>query len=110
MERVSKHTGHMSRRQMLTYTARASIGLAVLGALGLAHQTGWPASLFDPHTGLTLPSFRLREISRRAGIAATHRKVLLDRQLNNIMPWMASVGAAVCAADYNNDGLVDVFV
>src|SRR6266516_2273440 len=101
---------HMNRRQLLTYSARASIGLAALGALGLAHQTGWPASMFDLQTNVSFPSFRLQEISRRAGVAVTHQKVLLDHQLDNIMPWMASVGAAVAAADYNNDGFVDVFV
>jgi enediyne biosynthesis protein E4 len=107
MERANKR---MNRRQLLTYTARASIGVAVLGGLGLARQTGWPASLFDPQGAMSLPSFRLQEISRRVGIAVTHQKVLLDHQLDNIMPWMASVGAAVAAADYNNDGFVDIFI
>src|SRR5260370_26213165 len=106
MERANKR---MSRRQMLAYTARAGIGVAVLGALGLARQTGWPASMFDSQGAISLPSFLLQELSHRAGVAVTHQKVLLDHQLDNIMPWMASVGAAVCAADYNNDGFVDVF-
>src|SRR5947209_5073003 len=107
MERANKR---MNRRQMLTYTARASIGVAVLGGLGLARQTGWPASLFNSQRAMSLPPFRLEEISRRTGVAVTHQKVLLDHQLDNIMPWMSSVGAAVAAADYNNDGFVDIFV
>jgi hypothetical protein len=54
--------------------------------------------------------FQLRDISTQAGVHVMHHKVQLDSKLENIMPWMASVGAAVCAADYNNDGLVDIFV
>jgi hypothetical protein len=100
----------MSRRQMLMRTGQASIGVAVLGALGLAHQTGWPMALFHSRRSAAPGAFRLREISHRAGVAVTHQKVLLDHKLDNIMPWVCSVGAAVAAADYNNDGFVDIFV
>jgi len=50
------------------------------------------------------PLFQLKEVSQVAGVHVTHRKVQLDPRLNNIMPWMASIGAAAAAADYNNDG------
>lgn len=103
------HKG-MNRRRVLKNTVRASIGLGVLGTLGLAHETGWLASLFETHAGLSLPSLRLQDISHRAGVAVVHQKVLLDHQIDNVMPWMTSVGAAVAAVDYNNDGFVDVFV
>jgi hypothetical protein len=102
---------HTSRRQLLKNTVQAGFGLVAVGALGLVSRTEWLSKLTgrqQKSRGLT--SFRLREISRQAHVAVTHEKVLLDPKVNNIMPWLASVGAAVAAADYNNDGLVDIFV
>jgi len=108
MENEHKPT---SRRQMLKYTAQAGLGLVAVGALGLASRSDWLGKLISLQQKSTgLPSFRLRDISHQAGVAVTHQKVLLDHKLDNIMPWMASVGAAVSAADYNNDGFIDVFV
>lgn len=99
----------LRRRQMLKYTAQASVGLTTVAALGIASRNNWLNQLGAAPTR-SWPQFRLRDISRQAGVAVTHHKVLLDHQLDNIMPWMASVGAAVSAADYNNDGLIDIFV
>lgn len=50
------------------------------------------------------------DITRQAGINHTHHKPVLDHKLDNIMPWMASVGAAAAAADYDRDGYVDLYV
>lgn len=108
MENERKPT---SRRQVLKYSAQAAIGLITVGALGLASRTDWLSKLLAAQQASnSWASFRLRDTSRRAGVAVTHQKVVLDHQLDNIMPWMASVGAAVAAADYNNDGFIDVFV
>src|SRR5436309_3767733 len=101
----------ISRRQMLKYTAQAGLGLVTVGALGLASRSDWLSKLIrPPQKSNRWTSFRLHDISRQAGVAVTHQKVMLDQKLDNIMPWMASVGAAVAAADYNNDGFIDVFV
>jgi ASPIC and UnbV./FG-GAP repeat. len=105
----------MNRRQILKYIAQSGIGLGVVGALGIANQTGWPGQLIEAASSSTddmqrYPAFQLQEISQKAGIAVKHSKVLLDHKLDNIMPWMASVGAAVAAVDYDNDGFIDVFV
>ncbi|HEX7736244.1 MAG TPA: CRTAC1 family protein [Ktedonobacteraceae bacterium] len=108
MEQTSKPT---SRRQMLKYTVQASLGLAAVAVVGLVNRGNWFNKLLGAsQPKVSYPSFRLREISRQAGMAVTHQKVLLDPQIDNIMPWMCSVGAAVSAADYNNDGLIDIFV
>ena len=50
------------------------------------------------------------ECARDSGIAHVHRKPRLDPKLEPIMNWVASVGAAAAAADYDGDGLVDLYV
>ncbi|HEU5228719.1 MAG TPA: CRTAC1 family protein [Ktedonobacteraceae bacterium] len=96
---------------MFKYIGQAGLGIATISAIGLASRSDWFAKLLSiAQQAPTFPAFRLQEISHKAGVAVTHQKVLLDHQLDNIMPWMASVGAAVAAADYNNDGFIDVFV
>ncbi len=108
MEQIHKGT---SRRQMFKYIGQAGLGIATISAIGLASRSNWFAKLLNGASQApTFPAFRLQELSHKAGVAVTHQKVLLDHQLDNIMPWMASVGAAVAAADYNNDGFIDVFV
>ncbi len=49
------------------------------------------------------------DVTDAAGIDHTHHKPELDPRLGNIMPWMASVGAAVAAADYDGDGDIDLY-
>ncbi len=49
------------------------------------------------------------EMSRAAGITHTHHKPQLDPQLSNINAWVASVGAAACAGDFDNDGWIDLY-
>ncbi|GCE07696.1 CRTAC1 family protein [Dictyobacter aurantiacus] len=103
-----------TRRNFLKQIAQASVGVGTAGALLVAYQTGATNALgnfIQPTVPKkTYPMFQLRDIAKAAGVQATHHKVQLDPKLNNIMPWMASVGAAVAAADFNNDGLIDVFV
>jgi len=99
------------RRPMLKHMVQAGVGLVAVGALSLAGRLGLAEKILAQSTGSTsLPSFRLKEMSHQLGLAVTHQKVLLDQKLDNIMPWMCSVGAAAAAADYNNDGYIDIFV
>jgi hypothetical protein len=102
----------LTRRQFLARVAPASAGVGVLGALMAVRQAGVLNALAQPTSPAkkSYPMFQLRDISQQAGVHVTHHKVLLDPKLDNIMPWMSSVGAATAAADYNNDGLIDIFV
>jgi tetratricopeptide (TPR) repeat protein len=59
-------------------------------------------------SGSSTPAFT--EVTYAAGITNTHHKPILDHQLDNVMSWVSSVGAAAAAVDYNNDGLIDLYV
>ncbi|MCH7808137.1 MAG: CRTAC1 family protein [Planctomycetes bacterium] len=50
------------------------------------------------------------DVAVEAGITHTHHKPVLDHKLDNIMPWLCTVGAAVAVADYDRDGWVDLYV
>ncbi len=50
------------------------------------------------------------EITRSAGFTHVHHKPYLDPKLDPIMSWVASVGAAAAAGDFDNDGWVDLYV
>jgi len=48
-------------------------------------------------------------VTEQAGIRHKHHKPILDHKLDNIMAWVASVGAAAAAGDFNNDGWIDLY-
>ncbi len=50
------------------------------------------------------------DVTQAAGIRHVHHKCVLDAKLDNIMPWMASVGASVAAVDYDFDGHIDLYL
>jgi len=62
----------------------------------------------DPPGGSGSGAFT--DITDRAGVRHRHQKPVLDKKLEGIMPWMASVGAAAAAVDYDRDGYIDIYV
>jgi len=50
------------------------------------------------------------DVTQAAGFRHVHEKPVLDEALRPIMSWVASVGAAAAACDYDRDGQVDLYV
>lgn len=50
------------------------------------------------------------DVTQVSGFTHTHHKPYLDPKIDGIMSWMASVGAAAAAGDYDNDGWTDLYV
>lgn len=50
------------------------------------------------------------DVTKDAGINHRHFQPVLDQKLDNIMSWVTSVGAAAAAGDFDNDGLIDLYV
>jgi tetratricopeptide (TPR) repeat protein len=81
----------------------STLMLAVVGCGGVSEgETGPRVS----RTSGTVYS----DVTLASGITHVHEKPLLDPVLGNIMSWMASVGAAAAAGDYDSDGWIDLYV
>ncbi len=59
---------------------------------------------------MSTADLRFTDIAATSGCSNVHSKVQLSDAFENIMPWLSSVGSAVSAGDYDNDGLVDFYV
>jgi len=68
------------------------------------------AGLPAPRAADTQSKTAFTDVTAAAGILHTHSKPILDHQLDNIMPWVCSVGAAAAAGDFNRDGWMDLYV
>ncbi len=55
-------------------------------------------------------ALRFSDQARLAGCLNLHTMPRLADDFANIMPWLSSVGAAAAAADFDNDGWVDLYV
>ena len=85
-----------------------TVGLTLLGLLVVGLGSGCASEKTAAQAGdVTSPIFT--DVAQQAGITHRHHKPILDPQLDNIMSWMASVGAAVAAADFDNDGWIDLY-
>ena len=61
-------------------------------------------------TALKRYGFVLNEGAHQIGIDFTHRAPDLDPKLGHVLPEVASMGASVSVADYNEDGYADLYV
>ncbi|HET9524957.1 MAG TPA: CRTAC1 family protein [Pyrinomonadaceae bacterium] len=54
--------------------------------------------------------FNLQEVAQTVGVNFNHQAPTLDRQLDHIMPQVASMGAGVSIVDFDRDGWSDIYV
>src|SRR5712691_10326594 len=64
----------------------------------------------DTKVALVRYGFYLEEVAQASGVNFVHQAPTLDRQLDHIMPQVASMGAAVSIVDLDRDGWADLYV
>jgi len=75
--------------------------------LGAGDEAG---GTLDPETALERYGFVLENVAEEVGIDFTHRAPDLDPKIRHVLPEVASVGASVSVADYDEDGDADLYV
>ncbi len=101
----------MTNRTLL----RGILGVVFVGLLAVPLiLQGWSTDgtdgSLDRETALDRYGFVLDEVAPEIGIDFTHEAPDLDPKLDHVMPEVASVGASVSVADYNDDGYADLYV
>lgn len=78
----------------------------------LGYACGWALAFFlaGPFIAHSQRAKPFTDITDQAGVRFRHEKVVLDKKLDRIMPWMASIGAAAAACDFDKDGWIDLYV
>ena len=69
-----------------------------------------PRGTLDTKAAVARYGFYLEEVARSSGVNFIHQAPTLDRQLDHIMPQVASMGAAVSIVDFDRDGWADIYV
>ncbi|MCP3981558.1 MAG: CRTAC1 family protein [bacterium] len=94
--------GRPPMRTTITLMVPATALLAVLAASGCN----------DPQAERRAVEHRavFVDVAAEAGVTHVHQKPALDPKVENIMPWLSSVGASVAAGDYDDDGWIDLYV
>ena len=59
---------------------------------------------------LDLFGFYLEEVNKEIGVDFKHQKPQLDKKIDHILPTIASTGASVSVADFDNDGWNDFYL
>ncbi len=88
----------------------ALAAVVVLNRAASRQQTTAPATAAGAASAGMRHGFHLTESAQRMGMAFTHQAPTFDHQLDQIMPQIASTGAAVAVGDFDRDGWADVYV
>src|SRR5260221_551434 len=86
--------------------------VVALGFVGLIGFAGWAGRRRETPRAAVAGrdfGFRLHESAKTCGIDFTHRAPRLDPQIENVMPHVAGMGAAVSVCDANGDGWADLY-
>lgn len=75
----------------------------------LSKRSETPRTKLDAATALARYGFYLEEVAQASGVNFVHQAPTLDRQLDHIMPQVASMGAAVSIVDFDRDGWSDIY-
>lgn len=89
------------------------VGLLALPLLLKGRSTSEAtATVANPDAGVSLSryGFHLEEVAKSAGIDFVHSAPRFDAKLDHIMPQIASMGASIAAADFDNDGWTDLYI
>lgn len=104
---------YQQRKSLIINIKQLSINLAVITITGLSglfsYQAFHPAKL----DGTQNPGFYLTQIAATDAGISTHQGDIfakVDPRLQHVAKWLLSVGDAVAIADFDNDGLQDVFL
>jgi hypothetical protein len=84
--------------------------LAVLGALALVPAGPAPAQSAPPPPPAAAQAPWFRDVAAAAGVAAAHHERRFDNPYARIMEGYTALGAAAAVADYDGDGLDDLYV
>ncbi|MGB2985708.1 MAG: CRTAC1 family protein, partial [Phycisphaerae bacterium] len=95
----------MNGRRVNSHRILLSLGLVGIVLGGFA-STAFPAK---PDSKAKPTGKAFVDITDQAGVRHRHYKPVLHKELDCIMPWMASVGASVAAVDYDRDGDIDLY-
>ena len=80
----------------------------VLKRLAARREVG--KAKLDTTAALARHDFYLEEVAQASGVNFVHQAPTLDKQLDHIMPQVASMGAAVSIVDFERDGWSDIYV
>jgi hypothetical protein len=100
----------MTRLPQLLVTGALVACLVAAYVLGRGAGGASAPEATDAAEALGRYGFHLAEVSQASGLDFVHQKPTFDAKLAHIMPNMASMGAAVAVADYDLDGLADLYV
>lgn len=94
----------------ITVTLLFAMLLSVPFAMQKADELRNPLFVGEKDEVIERYGFFLEEITAQAGISHQHSRVTVDEKLHHILPQISSVGASVAIADFNRNGLPDIYL